>query len=122
MKKASSIAIDLCAVCACVFVFWFLLAAAGVFKPDTPEVVLPDVSTVEVFDTSALDGWCGSPAGSVRMVGAWFYEDGVLEDEQGNLWGWDGDLDENGFYLLWIDDMGDSLVQNDEIVKLWQEI
>ncbi len=109
-------------VCACYVVFscvTTLVLLCGGFKTPEPEPVVVVVEST--FDTSVLDGWCGGPQGKIRMVGAWVYEDGVLEDETGNLWGWDGELDENGFYLLWIDDLGDDVVQNDEIVKLWQE-
>jgi hypothetical protein len=42
-----------------------------------------------VYDTSALANWCGEPTGTVRMIGAWFTDDGYIEDEAGNLWVYD---------------------------------
>lgn len=126
MKKyfanAWEVAILMCACIASAFVLCFILWAAGCFNQPEPEPVVVLVEQESAFDTSALEGWCGEPVGHIRMVGAWYYEDGVLEDETGNLWGWDGPVDENGFFLLWIDDMGDDIVENDEIIKLWQEI
>lgn len=76
---------------------------------------------VDHFDTSALETWCGNPQGKIRMVSGWYYEPGVIEDEEGNLWGWNGELNENDFYLLWIEDCGSSNVEDDIILKLFAE-
>lgn len=100
------------------FILSVLFAASAINSVFAP---VEEVKTISCFDTSALDGWCGLPKGAIRMVGAWYYEPGVLEDETGNLWDWDGELDPGASYLLWIDDCGDDIVQNDEIVKLWKE-
>lgn len=86
------------------------------FQPKNEEV-----EKKQMLDTSALSAWCGQPAGTVRMVGAWFYDVDTLEDETGNLWGYDG-VEDQAFYLLWIDDMGTPAVEDDTIVKVWQEI
>lgn len=72
------------------------------------------------FDTSILEGWCGGSTGTIRMVGAWYYDGDTFEDETGNLWGYD-EVEEQAFYLLWIDDMGTPAVEDDTIVKVWQE-
>lgn len=74
----------------------------------------------QVFDTSALNTWCGEPNGTIRMIGAQALDENTLEDETGNLWGWD-DVEEQSFYLLWIDDMGTPQIEDDEIVKIWEE-
>lgn len=73
------------------------------------------------WNTTALDTWCGKPTGEIRMIGGWEYDKNTLEDEQGNLWGWDGELDENAFYLLWIDDVGTPQTEDDVVIKVWQE-
>lgn len=74
------------------------------------------------FDTSTLETWCGGSSGRVRMVGAWMYDDHGLEDETGNVWDYEGPIDGQAFYLLWIDDMGTSSVEDDQIVKVWKEV
>lgn len=72
------------------------------------------------FDTSALKDWRGNATGQIRMVGAQYYDDSTLEDETGNLWGISG-VTEQAFYLLWIDNMGTPAVEDDMIIKIWQE-
>lgn len=109
----------ICALCGAILALC-LWAFVENHRPE-PEPVVVVVEQESTFDTSILEGWCGGPVGHIRMVGAWYYEDGVLEDETGNLWAWDGPIDEEGFFLLWLDDMGDDIVQNDEIIKVWQE-
>jgi hypothetical protein len=76
-----------------------------------------------VYDTSALANWCGEPTGTVHMVGAWFTEDGYIEDETGNLWVYDfqNEIQKDTFLLLWIDDMGTANIHDDEILKVWFE-
>jgi hypothetical protein len=79
----------------------------------------------EVFDTSYLEQWCGQPNGRIRMVGAWFTEDGLIEDETGNLWEEDFETmsSQDSFLLLWIDNNGTpDVVHDDIIVKTWVEI
>lgn len=107
------------ALVAAVFVLFFLLwgvSAAG-------RAINPDVHPVTTeFDTTVVEKWCNKPNGTIRLVGGWHYEPGTLEDEQGNLWGWSGEVEENAFLLLWIDDNGTPEVEDDEVLKVWQEI
>ncbi len=102
------------------FVLIMILWAAGCFTTTAEAATEPE--PVSHFNTQVLETWCGEPTGTIRMVGGWAYCEDVLEDETGNLWGYDG-LDEEAFYLVWIDDMGTpDYVQDDEIVKVWREI
>lgn len=81
----------------------------------------------QMFDTQQLETWCkGEDLGTIRMVGAWVYstnEDGTttLEDEQGNLWGVDGTVQDNAFLLLWLADNHTAEVEDDVIIKVWCE-
>lgn len=95
-----------------VFGFVFLLCLIAP-KEETP--------SVSQFDVTQLETWCGEPSGTIRMVGAEFDGVDTFTDETGEMWGWEGDLDRNGFYLLWIDDNGTSDLTDDFIVKVWQE-
>ena len=100
------------------------LGFAGWVNPEHPAVE-PAVLVIEDashFDTRTLESWCGQPQGTITMVSGWYYEPGVIEDENGNLWGWDGDLEEDGFYLLWIDNYNTESLEDDTIVKFWKEI
>lgn len=120
--KSSSFYSNVCfalAIVATVFVLFFLLwgasAAGHAINPDAH-------STATEFDTAQLDEWCRKSNGTIRFVGGWYYEPGTLEDEQGNLWGWSGEVEENAFLLLWIDNNGTPEVEDDEVLKVWQEI
>lgn len=42
----------------------------------------------------------------IREVYAWYYEDGTVEDEQGQLWYFDLAHEEGQMWKLWIDDNG----------------
>ena len=78
----------------------------------------------DAFDTSIIEAqWCGGfEDGTVRMVGAWWYADGVVEDEQGQLWGIDQQVSEQDFLLLWIADNNTPNNTTDDIViKVWRE-
>lgn len=90
-----------------------------------PTVVYVEVIKEELFDTSIIESqWCGSgfEEGTVRMVGAWHYTDGVVEDEQGQLWGIDQQIDEQDFLLLWIaDNNTPNKTTDDIIIKVWRE-
>ena len=90
-----------------------------------PTVVYVEVIKEELFDTSILETmWCGSgfEEGTIRMVGAWHYADGVVEDEQGQLWGIDQQVDEQDFLLLWIaDNNTPNKTTDDIIIKVWRE-
>lgn len=108
--------------CAALVLVLALVYALGMWYPlsrvNTADKETPNAESK--FDVSALESWCGEPTGKIRMVGGWFYEENVLEDELGNLWGFDG-AKEDAFYLLWIDDMGTADVKDDEILKVWSE-
>lgn len=110
------------------------LALSGAFilghftaTPDPVEV--ETIKYVEVvsesnFDTSIIEKcWCGSfDEGTVRMVGAWYYADGVVEDEQGQLWNIEQYIEENDFLLLWIaDNNTPDDVTDDIVIKVWRE-
>jgi hypothetical protein len=76
------------------------------------------------FDTSIIEAqWCGGfEDGTVRMVGAWWYADGVVEDEQGQLWGIDQEVSMEDFLLLWIaDNNTPDKTTDDIIIKVWRE-
>lgn len=83
-----------------------------------------EVVREQAFDTSIIEAqWCGGfEDGTVRMVGAWWYADGVVEDEQGQLWGIDQQVDEQDFLLLWIaDNNTPNKTTDDIIIKVWRE-
>ena len=76
------------------------------------------------FDTSIIEqAWCGGfEDGTVRMVGAWWYADGVVEDEQGQLWGIDQEVSMEDFLLLWIaDNNTPNNTTDDVVIKVWRE-
>jgi hypothetical protein len=78
----------------------------------------------EGLDVSAIEqGWCGGfEDGTVRMVGAWWYADGVVEDEQGQLWYVEQSVTEEDFLFLWIaDNHTPNDVEDDVIIKVWRE-
>ena len=89
----------------------------------------PVVKYVEVigpknFDTSIIESqWCGDfTNGTVRMVGAWWYTDGVVEDEQGQLWAVEQSIEQEDFLLLWIaDNHTKDNSSDDTILKVWRE-
>lgn len=83
-----------------------------------------EVVEQDAFDTSIIEAqWCGGfEDGTVRMVGAWWYADGVVEDEQGQLWGIDQEVSMEDFLLLWIaDNNTPSNTTDDIIIKVWRE-
>lgn len=92
---------------------------------ETVEVVkYVEVQEEQMFDTTPIEqAWCGSfTDGTVRMVGAWWYADGVVEDEQGQLWGIEQDIDKEDFLLLWIaDNNTPDKTTDDIIIKVWRE-
>jgi hypothetical protein len=89
----------------------------------------PIIKYVEVvqqggFDTSVIEqAWCGGfEDGTIRMVGAWWYADGVVEDEQGQLWGIDQEVSMEDFLLLWIaDNNTPNNTTDDVVIKVWRE-
>lgn len=81
----------------------------------------------EVFDVSALSGWCGAgECGTVRMVGAVIIGEAAgcweLMDDYGERWYIEKlDLNLDDFLLIWIDDMNTDDIMDDEIIKVWKE-
>ena len=94
-------------------------------EPETVEVVkYVEVQKEQAFDTSIIEQeWCGGfTDGTVRMVGAWWCADGVVEDEQGQLWGIEQSIDKEDFLLLWIaDNNTPDKTTDDIIIKVWRE-
>ena len=93
--------------------------------PEPVEVVkYVEVQKEQAFDTTSIEqAWCGGfTDGTVRMVGAWWYADGVAEDEQGQLWGIEQSIDKEDFLLLWIaDNNTPDKTTDDIIIKVWRE-
>ena len=93
--------------------------------PEPVEIVkYVEVQKEQAFDTSIIEQeWCGGfTDGTVRMVGAWWYADGVVEDEQGQLWGIEQSIDKEDFLLLWIaDNNTPDKTTDDIIIKVWRE-
>ena len=93
--------------------------------PEPVEVVkYVEVQEEQVFDTTPIEqAWCGDfNDGTVRMVGAWWYADGVVEDEQGQLWGIEQSIDKEDTLLLWIaDNNTPDKTTDDIIIKVWRE-
>lgn len=93
-------------------------------KDAEPVVKYVEVVREQAFDTSVIEAeWCGGfTDGTIRMVGAWHYADGVVEDETGELWGLDVEIAENDFLLLWIaDNNTPNKTTDDIIIKTWRE-
>ena len=83
-----------------------------------------EVQKEQAFDTTPIEQtWCGDFIdGTVRMVGAWWYADGVVKDEQGQLWGIEQSIDKEDFLLLWIaDNNTPDKTTDDIIIKVWRE-
>lgn len=93
--------------------------------PEPVEVVkYVEVQKEQMFDTTPIEqAWCGGfTDGTVRMVGAWWYADGVVEDEQGQLWGIEQSINKEDFLLLWIADNNTPDKPTDDIIiKVWRE-
>ena len=94
-------------------------------EPETMEVVkYVEVQKEQMFDTTPIEkAWCGDfEDGTVRMVGAWWYADGVVEDEQGQLWSIEQSIDKEDTLLLWIaDNNTPDKTTDDIIIKVWRE-
>ncbi len=52
----------------------------------------------------------------IREVLAWYYEDGCVEDEQGQLWWFDAAEEEGQMWRLWINDNGTPRDVTDDMV------
>ena len=117
-----------------VFTVWTVLVAiiCGVVgrvtapvEVETKEVIkYVEVQEEHLFDNSIIeDQWCkGVYTGKVRTLGGWWYTDGVVEDEQGNLWDVECEVTTEDFLLLWIiDNDTPTNYADDEIIKVWRE-
>lgn len=133
MKKIkwNEVAMFMCAVAGMMLVIMMMLFGAGCFGKahaaqveQEPIVKYVEVQKEQMFDTSIIESmWCGGfTDGTVRMVGAWWYADGVVEDEQGQLWGIDQEVSMEDFLLLWIaDNNTPNNTTDDLIIKVWRE-
>jgi hypothetical protein len=127
--KKYDVAITVWSVVGMMLVVMMILFGAGCFGKASAAHVEPEVKYVEVvkqsgFDTSIIeDNWCGGfEDGVVRMVGAWWYADGVVEDEQGQLWGIEQSINTDDFLMLWIaDNHTPNNTTDDVIIKVWRE-
>ena len=116
----------LVATITCSLLFGFLgwCQGANEYKDAEPVVKYVEVVSEQMFDTSVIEAqWCGDfTEGTIRMVGAWHYADGVVEDEQGQLWGIDVPVTNEDFLLLWIaDNNTPNNTTDDIIIKTWRE-
>ena len=110
--------------CSMLFAFLGWCQGANEYKNAEPVVKYVEVVSEQMFDTSVIEAeWCGDfTEGTIRMVGAWHYADGVVEDETGELWGLDVEIAENDFLLLWIaDNNTPNKTTDDIIIKTWRE-
>ena len=132
MKKINwnEVALTVWTAVGAMLVVMMILFAGGCFRqasePIEQEPVIKYVEVIkeENFDTSIIEAqWCGGfENGTVRMVGAWWYTDGVVEDEQGQLWGISQSIEEEDFLLLWIaDNHTPDNTTDDIIIKVWRE-
>ena len=132
MKKINwnEVALTVWTAVGAMLVVMMILFAGGCFKQASEPVEQePIVKYVEVqkqsgFDTSIIENnWCGDFCdGTVRMVGAWWYADGVVEDEQGQLWGIEQSINTDDFLMLWIaDNHTPNNTTDDLIIKVWRE-
>ena len=99
---------------------------AQAVEPVEQEPIIKYVEVIkeENFDTSIIETqWCGGFSdGTIRMVGAWWYTDGVVEDEQGQLWAVEESIEQEDFLLLWIaDNHTPNNTTDDIIIKVWRE-
>lgn len=133
MKKIkwNEVAMFMCAVAGMMLVIMMILFGAGCFGKASaahveqePIVKYVEVQKEQMFDTSIIEAqWCGGfEDGTVRMVGAWWYADGVVEDEQGQLWAVEQSINIDDFLMLWIaDNHTPNNTTDDLIIKVWRE-
>ena len=132
MKKINwnEIALTVWTAVGAMLVIMMILFAGGCFKQASepveqePIIKYVEVQKEQMFDTSIIETqWCGGfEDGTVRMVGAWWYADGVVEDEQGQLWGIEQSIEQTDFLLLWIaDNNTPNNTTDDLIIKVWRE-
>ena len=102
----------------------YVIGARSATPAPVEVVKYVEVQKEQAFDTTPIEqAWCGGfTDGTVRMVGAWWYADGVVEDEQGQLWGIEQSIDKEDFLLLWIaDNNTPDKTTDDIIIKVWRE-
>ena len=132
MKKINwyEVALTVWTIVGAMLVVMMILFAGGCFKQASepveqePIIKYVEVQKEQMFDTSIIETqWCGGfEDGTVRMVGAWWYADGVVEDEQGQLWGIEQSIEQTDFLLLWIaDNNTPDNTTDDLIIKVWRE-
>jgi hypothetical protein len=133
MKKINwnQVGINLGAMAGMMLVVMTIMYGAGCFGKaeavnvaQEPIIKYVEVQKEQMFDTSIIEAqWCGGfEDGTVRMVGAWWYADGVVEDEQGQLWGIDQEVSMEDFLLLWIaDNNTPNNTTDDVVIKVWRE-
>lgn len=132
MKKINwnEVALTVWTIVGAMLVAMMILFASGCFKQASepveqePIIKYVEVQKEQMFDTSIIEAqWCGGFSdGQVRMVGAWWYADGVVEDEQGQLWGVEQEVGVEDFLLLWIaDNNTPDNTTDDIIIKVWRE-
>ena len=134
MKKIkwNEVAIFMCAVAGMMLVIMMMLFGAGCFgKAHAAQVEQEsiikyvEVQKKQMFDTSIIEAqWCGGfENGTVRMVGAWWYADGVVEDEQGQLWAVEQSINTDDWLMLWIaDNNTPNNTLDDVVIKVWREV
>lgn len=91
------------------------------FVPDVEEV--SDEIAVSPFDTSYPETWDGGcEDGTIRMLAGWKYTNGVVEDESGQLWKFDGEIADEDLLLIWIADLHTpNDITDDVVLKVWKE-
>lgn len=116
-------------ICACTILIGFFalgfITGEGSVEPEQVEVIkYVEVIQEQKFDTSIIESnWCGgTDEGTIRMVGAWWYADGVVEDEQGQLWALEQTVAVEDWLCLWIaDNHTPHDTRDDVIIKVWRE-
>ena len=132
MKKINwnEVAIAVWTAVGAMLVIMMILFAGGCFKQASepveqePIIKYVEVQKEQMFDTSIIEAqWCGGfEDGTVRMVGAWWYADGVVEDEQGQLWAVEQSINHDDWLMLWIaDNNTPNNTTDDIIIKTWRE-
>jgi len=107
----------------CVFLVGGYALAANNSKEDE-ETCGGAVESATQYDITALEAWCGETVGACRMIGGWYFDEGVIETQDGNLWRVNtNQIGEWEFLLIWFDDMGTTdEIGDDQIVKIWSEV
>ena len=133
MKKINwnEVVITVWSVVGMMFVVMMILFAGGCFGTASAGqieqesiVKYVEVQKEQMFDTSIIEAqWCGGfEDGTVRMVGAWWYADGVVEDEQGQLWAVEQSINHDDWLMLWIaNNNTPNNTTDDVVIKVWRE-